>query len=118
MHTRRNYSGWTVVNRDELLAGIGGATFDNVIAEHITYRYPDSITAPPAKSAVAVAHIVSAGVECVVVEIDGNSQRPDGGTFHVTISLTEGRRPVESNNIITDTATATDIHIPLELVEF
>ena len=36
----------------------------------------------------------------VVVEIDGATTRPDGGTWHVTWSLGEGRRAQESNNVI------------------
>jgi hypothetical protein len=41
-----------------------------------------------------------AGVQALVVEIDGTTDRPDGSTFHITWSLAEGRRPVESNAVI------------------
>lgn len=40
------------------------------------------------------------GVEAMVVEIDGGTTRPDGGTWHITLSLGEGREAKESNTVI------------------
>jgi hypothetical protein len=40
------------------------------------------------------------GVEAMVVALDGSSSRPDGGTWHVTWSLGEGRKAKESNDVI------------------
>ena len=40
------------------------------------------------------------GVEALVVEIAGSSDRWDGGAYHVTWSLAEGREAVESNAVI------------------
>jgi hypothetical protein len=40
------------------------------------------------------------GVEAMVVQIDGSTGRPDGGTYHITWSLGAGRRAVESNDVI------------------
>ena len=31
-------------------------------------------------------------LECLVVEIDGTTDRPDGSTYHITWSLGPGRR--------------------------
>jgi hypothetical protein len=36
----------------------------------------------------------------MVVAIDGTTDRPGGGTFHITWSLADGRRAVESNDVI------------------
>lgn len=42
------------------------------------------------------------GLECLVVAIDGSTDRPDGSTFHITWSLdmASGRRPRESNDLL------------------
>lgn len=40
------------------------------------------------------------GVEAMVVQVDGTTQRPDGGTYHITWSLEPGRNAVESNDVI------------------
>jgi hypothetical protein len=38
----------------------------------------------------------------MVVAIDGNTDRPDGSTYHITWSLdrAKGRQPIESNDVI------------------
>lgn len=43
-----------------------------------------------------------AGVQCLVVEIDGSVERWDGSVFHATWSLDERarRQPIESNGVI------------------
>ena len=43
-----------------------------------------------------------AGVEAMVVAIDGTSDRPDGSTFHITWSLDPGREAKESNDVLRD----------------
>lgn len=40
------------------------------------------------------------GVEAMVVELDGSTTRPDGGIWHVTWSLADGREARESNDVI------------------
>jgi hypothetical protein len=39
-------------------------------------------------------------LECLVVEIDGTTGRPDGSTYHITWSLGPGRRAKESNDVL------------------
>jgi hypothetical protein len=41
-----------------------------------------------------------AGVQALVVRLDGSTDRPDGSTWHITWSLGPGRRAVESNAVI------------------
>lgn len=42
------------------------------------------------------------GIEAVVVSVAGSTTRPDGKTFHITVSLDRslGRKPVDSNKLI------------------
>jgi hypothetical protein len=41
-------------------------------------------------------------LECLVVAIDGTTDRPDGSTYHITWSLGPGRRAKESNDVLRD----------------
>lgn len=42
----------------------------------------------------------AAGVQALVVAIDGATARGDGSHFHITWSLAPGRRAKESNDVI------------------
>lgn len=44
------------------------------------------------------------GVECFTININGHTLRADGGRLHLTHSLADGRRPVESNAVVTNSA--------------
>jgi hypothetical protein len=41
-------------------------------------------------------------LECLVVQIDGTTDRPDGSTYHITWSLGPGRKAKESNDVLRD----------------
>lgn len=79
--------------------------FDEVICHHVTYQFPAkaSDALPPA---VHEAHVVGYaeedGLECLVVEINGHTKRPDGKLFHITHSLDrkKGKKPVHSNDLL------------------
>ncbi|HEX8579793.1 MAG TPA: hypothetical protein VF655_09405 [Allosphingosinicella sp.] len=77
--------------------------FAHVVAQHVTLKPRASSKAPlPGET---IGEIVgratdNKGVEAMVVRIDGTTERPGGGTFHVTWSLGEGRRPKESNDVL------------------
>lgn len=47
-----------------------------------------------------IGHQTGNGVECLVVTVNSNPKRPDGKTYHITLSLAEGHKPVESNALI------------------
>lgn len=100
---RANHSGY-LVEPGMLLAALATdgiiPAFDQVIAEHITYAYPDRECAPSCDMVTVVGYVRSDGVDCAIVEVDGTTIRPDGRTFHVTISVAEGHKPVESNAAI------------------
>jgi hypothetical protein len=56
------------------------------------------------------------GVEAMVVSIGGTTDRPDGSTYHITWSLTQGRRAKESNDVIRDCGwTPIELPVPVML---
>lgn len=98
---RTNYSGWLVRNRAELLAKLAAdrivPRFERVVCEHVTYRYPDPHPAPPVGAGLVWGYVAGDGVDALAVTVDGSSVRPDGKSFHVTLSLAPGRKPAEAN---------------------
>ena len=56
------------------------------------------------------------GVEAMVVSLGGTTDRPDGGTYHITWSLAEGRHGRESNAAIRDLGwEAIELPVPVML---
>lgn len=55
-----------------------------------------------------VGHALSDRIECVVVRAkfasssEASTQRPDGSTYHCTLSHIARARPVESNDLLRD----------------
>lgn len=94
-------AGWTVdpAQRERLLGEFPPA-YKHVVANHVTLQ--SGRDEPPGDvEAVIVGHVDDgAGVEAMVVEIDGTTVRPGGGTYHITWSLAEGRKAKESNDAI------------------
>src|SRR4051812_19821252 len=79
--------------------------YDNVIADHVTLRVGATAdTPPPRKPEAQIVGRADDGtsLECLVVELDGTTDRPDGSTYHITWSLGPGRRAIESNDVLRD----------------
>jgi hypothetical protein len=100
----KRYSAYVLTNesRKELLQNFH-PKFSKVVAHHITVKFDwheeDGI--PPLANVKVVGYANDpSGVEALVVSINGTIQRPHGGTYHITLSLAPGRKPVESNDII------------------
>jgi hypothetical protein len=77
--------------------------FSEVVADHVTLaaRVARDAELPGDVDAAIVGRIDDgAGVEAMVVMIDGSIGRPDGSTYHITWSLEPGRRAKESNDVI------------------
>jgi len=80
--------------------------YDRTVADHVTRRpFHENNAQPP--PAIANARIVGraddgAGVETLVVALDGTTMRPDGGTGHITWSLAEGRTAREANDLLAE----------------
>lgn len=98
-------TGWKLDRdcRTQLLAR-WPARYATVVADHVTRRAfhgPDEPPPPPVPSARVVGRTDDdAGVEALVVAIDGSTARPDGGVWHITWSLAEGRHARESNDVL------------------
>lgn len=73
------------------------------IADHVTLKAKVSPDTPLPLDCFAeiVGHIDDGrGVEAMIVAIDGRTDRPGGGVYHVTWSLGPGRHARESNDVI------------------
>ena len=89
-------------DRADLLARIPPA-YEKTIAHHVTLKVgPAPGEAAPAAEDPTVVGIADdgAGVQALVVRIAGTTDRPDGSSWHITWSLADGRRAVESNEVI------------------
>ena len=97
------YTGWLVdpATRDALLARFP-PRFERVVAHHVTLKFGGQTAEPPGEVSAEIVGEAwdEAGVQAIVVAIDGATARPDGGTFHITWSLAEGREARESNDVI------------------
>jgi hypothetical protein len=80
--------------------------YENVIADHVTLRVGATLDTPlpnkPDSSKVVGRADDGKSLECLVVELDGTTHRPDGSTYHITWSLGPGRRARESNDVLRD----------------
>ena len=77
--------------------------YENVVADHVTLRTGATAETPlPREVEAAIVGQADDGdsLECLVVSIDGTTDRPDGSTYHITWSLGPGRRARESNDVL------------------
>lgn len=102
----KGYSGYRL-NDDSRskLAGIFPPKYSEFIGHHITERFgirKSEANLPDTVDARVVGYAETDGLEALVVEINGTTQRPDGSTYHITWSLdrTKGFKPVHSNNLL------------------
>jgi hypothetical protein len=96
--------GWKLdrVERDALLARFP-PRYPKAVADHVTLRsrVSEQSGLPATTTGVIVGRSDDgAGVEAMVVQIEGSTARPDGGTYHITWSLQEGREARQSNDVI------------------
>ena len=93
--------------------------YDRVIADHVTLRVGATPDTPlPRKPEARIVGRADDGdsLECLVVELDGSTDRPDGSTYHITWSLGPGREARESNDVLrTSGWEPVDAPIPVEL---
>jgi hypothetical protein len=98
------HTGWLIdpAERETLLARFP-ARYERVVARHVTLKFGDATARPPGEVTAAIVGEADdgTGVQALVVAIDGATVRPDGGTFHITWSLAQGREARESNQAIT-----------------
>ena len=98
--------------------------YDYAIADHVTLRTGATPQTPlPRKAAARIVGRADDGgsLECLVVELDGTTERPDGSTYHITWSLGPNRRARESNDVLRDRGwerIPTPVNIDLEPARF
>lgn len=106
----KGYTCWLLNEGDRavLLATFKPA-YDNVVAHHITDRFgvDDSVPLPKGTTASVIGIADDGqGVQALVVAVyDGYQMhefRDDGKRYHVTWSLANGRKAVQSNNVIAE----------------
>lgn len=94
--------GWKIEARDRAaLLRRFAPRYQRTVADHVTFGRGRHLMLPN----VALAEVVGraddgAGVEALVVALDGTTDRPTGGTYHITWSLDPGRQAKESNDAI------------------
>ena len=111
-------TGWKLPaeERERLLARFP-PKYENVIADHVTLRVGAERDTPlPRKPKSQIVGRADDGrsLECLVVDLDGTTDRPDGSTYHITWSLGAGRRARESNDVLRDRGWA-NLPAPIEV---
>ena len=97
-------TGWKLTRdeREQLLQRFP-PKYEKVIADHVTLRTGATPGTPlPRKPEARVVGRADDGdsLECLVVALDGTTDRPDGSTYHVTWSLGPGRKAGERNDLL------------------
>jgi hypothetical protein len=97
-------TGWKLPHDErEMLLNRFPPKYEKVIADHVTLRVGATAESPlPRKPEARIVGRADDGrsLECLVVELDGTTDRPDGSTYHITWSLGPGRKAVESNDVL------------------
>ena len=93
--------------------------YDNVVADHVTLNVNANRETPlPRDVEAEVVGRADDGrsLECLVVEIDGTTERPDGSVYHITWSLGPARTAKESNDVLREQGWEhIDKPVPIEL---
>jgi hypothetical protein len=98
-------TGWKLPRdeRDRLLERFK-PKYENAIADHVTLRVDaseqTSLPAKPERCRLVGRADDGTSLECLIVELDGTTDRPDGSTYHITWSLGPGRKARESNDLL------------------
>jgi len=113
-------TGWKLPEVErELLLRRFPPKYEKVVADHVTLRVgatPDTPLPNKPQAQVVGRADDSSSLECLVVELDGVTDRPDGSTFHITWSLGPHRKARESNDVLRDQGwTHIEAPIPVDL---
>lgn len=106
MAKRGTVTGWKLPEADRAkLLDRFPPRYERTIADHVTLMTgTDDRTPLPSEDRGMVVGRADDGesLECLVVEIGGTTDRPDGSTYHITWSLGPGRKAKESNHVLRD----------------
>lgn len=113
-------TGWKLPEVErELLLRRFPPKYEKVVADHVTLRVgatPDTPLPHKPQAKVVGRADDSSSLECLVVELDGVTDRPDGSTYHITWSLGPHRKARESNDVLRDQGwTYIEAPIPVDL---
>ena len=113
-------TGWKLPEIErELLLRRFPPKYEKVVADHVTLRVgatPDTPLPNKPQAQVVGRADDGASLECLVVELDGTTDRPDGSTYHITWSLGPQRKARESNDVLRDHGwTYIEAPIPVDL---
>ena len=113
-------TGWKLPQVErELLLRQFPPRYENVVADHVTLRVgatPETPLPHDVQARIIGRADDGESLECLVAELDGSTDRPDGSTYHITWSLGAGRRARESNDVLRDKGWQyLDEPIPVEL---
>ena len=113
-------TGWKLPEIErELLLRRFPPKYEKVVADHVTLRVgatPDTPLHNKPQAQVVGRADDGASLECLVVELDGTTDRPDGSTYHITWSLGPQRKARESNDVLRDHGwTYIEAPIPVDL---
>lgn len=103
---KSGYQAYTLTeNARQMLMAQFDPKFPEFIGHHITIRMGAKSTDPlPFASSIQVVGYAcnDAGIEALVVEVDGTTERADGKIYHITWSLDRdaGFKPVKSNDLV------------------
>ena len=90
--------------------------YAEAVADHVTLEVGGKSLPSNVRAAIVGRTDDGEGVEAMVVTIDGETDRPDGSTYHITWSLGPGRKARESNDVLRDCGwKAFDQPIPIML---
>ena len=89
--------------------------FPDVTAHHVTHQFGGK-EAPEAAVVTIEGYASSEGLEALVVAVNGNTSRPDGNTYHITLSLdrSKGFKPMDSKRVIKEEGW-TPVETPFEI---
>jgi hypothetical protein len=105
MATPGTVNGWMLPpDEREILLRRFPPKYENVIADHVTLRTSSTFATPlpprPDNTAILGRADDGESLECLIVELDGTTVRPDGSTYHITWSLGPGRQARGSNDVL------------------
>lgn len=125
MSTAQQYLAFVLApaSRTELLRQFK-PKFKKIVCHHVTVEFnltDETLVVLQEELKDATVEVVGyqsgEGVECLVCSVNGSRKRPDGKTYHITLSLAAGHKAVESNQLIATQGyqSCIPIHIEAEL---
>ena len=95
--------GWKL-DREQRSALLGRfvPAYPDAVADHVTLEVGAEAKPLPRPVDASIVGLSDdgRGVQAMVVTVDGTTDSPDGSTYHITWSLSPGRKARESNDVI------------------